>query len=600
MSHAIELTRPARLPWHLWLLLVVYVTTLFLLDLGGARSFTGHECFVAEGAREMLVTGDWLVPRINGEPWLEKPPLPHWTVALSASYGGLSEFTARMPSAILGLVGILLITDLAVRWLGPLKGILTGLIQATTFYTITYARLAEADVYLWCIVTACLWVFGRAWVTDEFPSFARRWSGCLFLILLGLSQLAKGPLFGAVLALMPCVAFLVLQRRFAAWQWFVHPIGLGLMVLIAMAWPAAILWQHPDAARLWWIHTFGRVGGDGALNPEAFWYYVVNVPWQLAPWTFVAAVGGWRSLRRAWHEKSRVDRFLWAWFAVPFTVLSCVSAKHHHYLIYALPPCSFWAADGVLVAFFVVRNFMRRFTWQVMAAAGLLVVVAAGNLAMRRWGGVFADDGPWLCGMVLLGGSMLTVALARQRTGWALAVLFATVWSVYAYVHAEMLWKTDRYHEESALLARLNDRAPGDTPLLVFGLEPSRLLLYTSRRLEVFVDLDDLEARARAVPEALVLTTVGHEYQLRARGKPQCVDKMPSGRCLKSGPFGQLAAFRMAWRKGKDGMAVSGTTLDTSSGSGHSIAVGPEESQRGTVKLRAGADDTVDATRFRR
>src|SRR5262249_35249726 len=155
-----------------WTLLIGYTLTLFVFNLGGARTFTGHECYVAEAAREMLATGDWLVPRIAGHPWLEKPPLPHWIVATVGSMGGVDEFTARLPSAAIALLGVVLITQLAVHWGGVTRGLLTGFIQATTVYTATYAHLAESDIYLWLLVLGCLILFARNQVE---PSLPTRW-----------------------------------------------------------------------------------------------------------------------------------------------------------------------------------------------------------------------------------------------------------------------------------------------------------------------------------------------------------------------------------------------------------------------------------------
>src|SRR4029079_16653155 len=94
-------------------------------------------------------------------------------------------------------------------WFGSAVGLLTGLIQASTVYTITYARLAEADIYLWSVVMGCIYLFAIEQVGPA-PRQPRTWRRLLFWVLIGLTQYAKGPLFGAVMALVPCVLFTAL------------------------------------------------------------------------------------------------------------------------------------------------------------------------------------------------------------------------------------------------------------------------------------------------------------------------------------------------------------------------------------------------------
>lgn len=258
---------PASLkPQHL-VLLLAYLAAVFLFNLGAARSLTPHELNVGEGAREMIALHDWIVPRLINLPWLEKPPLAHWAVSVSFLIGGISETAARLPSVICATIGIVLIARLAAAWYGSPVGLLAGLIQASTVYTITYARLAEADIYLWAIVMGCIYLFAIEQVGPA-PRQPRTWRRLLFWILIGLTQYAKGPLFGAVMALVPCLLFTALAGDRTRWRWFFYWPGLTMGAAIAVAWPAAILLKYPDTAHLWYVHTFARLGGDEVLNPE--------------------------------------------------------------------------------------------------------------------------------------------------------------------------------------------------------------------------------------------------------------------------------------------------------------------------------------------
>jgi 4-amino-4-deoxy-L-arabinose transferase-like glycosyltransferase len=157
------------------------------IGLGGSGRLTYHEAIVAQGACEMIANGTFLVPTIDGQPWLEKPPLAHWLVAgLGVLAGGVNEVVARVPSAVAA-------TLLAVG-----IGLLAGLIQATTFWFVVRGRLADADILLACLVTWLMVVFDRLRRTQD--------SG---LETQDLPGIAKGPHWS--------LARRVLQRTTAGW-----------------------------------------------------------------------------------------------------------------------------------------------------------------------------------------------------------------------------------------------------------------------------------------------------------------------------------------------------------------------------------------------
>ena len=147
-------------------LAITYLLFLCLLTLlpglGSSSRLTYHEAFVAQGAREMLDSGNWLYPRIGGLPWLEKPPLPWWLVAaFGRCAGGVNETIARLPSALAAIVLVLGVAILATRHYGAYIGILAGAIQATTAWTVVRGRLAEADILLACLITWAILAFDR-------------------------------------------------------------------------------------------------------------------------------------------------------------------------------------------------------------------------------------------------------------------------------------------------------------------------------------------------------------------------------------------------------------------------------------------------------
>src|SRR5690349_6434386 len=101
-----------------YLVLCLFCFLLFGISVAAGRRLTGHESVLPQSAREMLGNHDWLIPRMGGLPWLERPPLPAWIVAgIDAAFGDAANHrVARSAPALLALVVILLVAGMAGRW----------------------------------------------------------------------------------------------------------------------------------------------------------------------------------------------------------------------------------------------------------------------------------------------------------------------------------------------------------------------------------------------------------------------------------------------------------------------------------------------------
>jgi 4-amino-4-deoxy-L-arabinose transferase-like glycosyltransferase len=313
--------------------------------LGHARRLSYHEAFVAQAAREMIAGGSVVVPTIAGRPWLEKPPLAVWLVALGGRLaGGVSEPLARAPMALAGALAAVGVAVLAAGRFGPTVGLLAGLVQATTLWTLVRGRLAEADMLLAALVVFAVLAFDRL---REEPEGGRGWWRWAFFAALGGSALAKGIGFGGVLVAAAVALVVVWDRDRRTVRRLRFGPGWVLAGVLALAWPAAVLVQYPAALRLWSLHVLDRL----AARPEHFasgpwWQYGPALLYQALPWTPLALVGAWRSLGRSVTGRGRGggDRLLWAWAVAPVALLSLATVKNAHYAIYALPPWSVWAA----------------------------------------------------------------------------------------------------------------------------------------------------------------------------------------------------------------------------------------------------------------
>jgi 4-amino-4-deoxy-L-arabinose transferase-like glycosyltransferase len=378
-----------------WLIALSLLVNVFAL--GSNRALTDHEVHLAATARQMVVSGDWLVPRIGDRTWLEKPPLPQWLAAGTAVFlGRFDEWTMRLPFALCGVAVVLLAAQIATMLFGPRVGFVSGCIQATCVYQVTYSRLAESDVLLQCFVLGAIAVFLAREMRLTSPDLGRGW----FWALLGAMNLSKGLAFGAVLTLLTCAGWGLFGEPGASatgvrlWRlakrWWSLP-GVLLALLIAGAWPMAVILREPEALALWQSHLFGRAAGSlGYTQP--WWYYLTTWPVQLLPWTpflfvpfFIRADRREKGLSNPpepnpqGSDESRKLFCLW-WALSQAAVLSLSSGKHHHYLIYALPGLSPLMALGVLRCGTALEGTLLRSVANWRAVMG---VVIAGHLIVQ-------------------------------------------------------------------------------------------------------------------------------------------------------------------------------------------------------------------------
>ena len=353
--------------------LLMLLALVLVPGLGSSSRLTYHEAFVAQGTREILDSANWAYPTISGLPWLEKPPLPWWLVAvLGRCTGTVNETIARLPSSFAAIGLVLGVAALATRHCGPGIGLLAGSIQATTAWTVTRGRLAEADILLACLVTWAIVAFDRIIVHETgqgtgppsgVPVGRWRLWRWVFFILLGITGLVKGIGFGAALILSIVGALLLWRRDWVSLRRLCIPAGWALTAAITLLWPVLMVAQHGyGALTLWTIHVSHRLippRGPGLFAGEPWWEYGLSVFCQALPWTPLAVVGLWQSVALIWDRRRAIgrskngdlpaagaatDQLLCVWAFIPLALVTLAPVKNAHYAISAQVPWSIWAA----------------------------------------------------------------------------------------------------------------------------------------------------------------------------------------------------------------------------------------------------------------
>ena len=157
---------------RLVVILVALCLVVFFFRLGASPLWDIDEGMHAATAKEMVLTGDWITPRHNGEPFYDKPPLFNWLTALSFQVLGFTELAARLPAALLGLGCVVVTYLLGRRIFDPATGFLGGAILATSILFVILARAVVHDMSLAFFMTLTLFLFYMGLEDEE---RGRRW-----------------------------------------------------------------------------------------------------------------------------------------------------------------------------------------------------------------------------------------------------------------------------------------------------------------------------------------------------------------------------------------------------------------------------------------
>jgi len=359
-------------------ILIPLALLLFAVNIGGYDLWPADEPRFGEAAREMMQSGDYLSPRVNGEPYLEKPPLLFWSMALvAAPFGDMSESTARIPSVASGVLTALLTYLLAARLFGARTAFWSALILITGFRFWWQARTAQIDMLLTACTTTTLYAL---WRWDE--ERRARWLAALYLALAA-ALFAKGPP-GPVFFLLFVWTF---YRQAPAARKQLHWVaGLACVGLLGLLWfiparlaaaGAADQAAGAGMAANFFRNTIGRflLGVSKAQPP---WYYLTTLPVDLMPWAlFLPWILPWTWKRRG---ESRALRFLLCWTVPALIFFSISIGKRAVYILPLFPAFAILSAAAVLALMDGPHPTWRQRTG--LAWALLLLLLGALPLAL--------------------------------------------------------------------------------------------------------------------------------------------------------------------------------------------------------------------------
>ncbi|MFQ5913103.1 MAG: ArnT family glycosyltransferase [Nitrospinota bacterium] len=423
------------------IILALLLAFIYLTRLGQPGFLAPGEGRYAEGAQAMLLTGDWVVPRVNGQVHLEKPPLLYWLAAASFSVFGVSEASARLVPALCSLLAAFILFLLGGRLYGEKAGWLAFFILLTGLTWSVYGRFLTTDIPAIAFLTTALWAYWRARETG-----ARRY------LLAFSGALAAGVLTRGLLALVfpviLIVAFSLIRRQWkprdpAGWLW-----AALLFAALTVPWHAAVEMRIPGFLHHYFIENhlarfLGKYPPPGTISLSLWKFWLASLA-GLLPWTFflpAVIAETWRSVRR---EKalSDADLFSLLWIGSVLIFVSVSEARLERYFLPAFPGFALWV--GGRLSQFAGEDASSGASRARIAAAAAIVVTGLGLAWVPLWPRApeFIPQGkgvlsllPWIGSVLTLGGVFAMRALMRGRP---LAAAFGVVWgTMFAVLGAQ-------------------------------------------------------------------------------------------------------------------------------------------------------------------
>jgi 4-amino-4-deoxy-L-arabinose transferase-like glycosyltransferase len=376
-----------RLAWTILIFGTLYLC--YFHNLGAIGLVGPDEPRYAWIARDMGETGDWITPHLYGKPWFEKPPLYYWSAALSFKLFGVSETTARLPSAIYALLATLAMAWLAWHIYGAETARWLLLLLPTTVGMIAFSHAAATDMPFGATLTMAM-VFAAKLLglvsgssSEERQVTSPRQilfssptlpNALLFGFFMGLAVLAKGP---AALILSGGSVFLwaIFIKRWRDAFRCLHPAAIGAFCATALPWYVLCARRNPDFFRIFIIeHNFKRFLTPEFQHIQPFWYYGGILLLAFLPWTLLLLYSVIRGSFELWRARtiSHATLFLLCWSLFVVVFFSISKSKLPGYILPTIPAIALLIVRGYLGAKYRNEMVLR---W-LLTATGMLGLVA--------------------------------------------------------------------------------------------------------------------------------------------------------------------------------------------------------------------------------
>jgi len=473
----------------------------------------------AEIPREMIATGDWVTPRLNGLKYLEKPPLQYWITAIAYRIFGIEGWVARLWPALAGLLGAWLVFIAGSRLYDRRIGGLAALMLLGMTCYVLFAHILTLDMSVTLFMSATFLASAVAQRDGADDAERRRWM-LLAWAAAGAAVLAKG-LIGIVLPAAAMGAYVLAHRDFQLLRRLYIAPGLALLLVICVPWFALVSARNPEFARFFfWHEHFERFLCRGHGRSGPWWYFVPILAIGAMPFLGLLAWSAPRWWRESAGRTFQHGRFLALSAVIVFVFFSASSSKLPAYILPMFPVMALLMARDVDAVPPRTLATLLGIWSPLTVLAAWAIPPASDRVHIAGFADYFRNYVPWLeAGLGLFAVGLLASAVAALRGKRVAAIATASAVNLTAATLGLMgsqtlsaLYSTEQsYHQ---IVADLADAQPGTPFYSVRMFDHS--LLFELRRPVILVEYrDELDLGLRADPQKGIATIA--EFRKRWR-----------------------------------------------------------------------------------
>ena len=322
--------------------LLVFCGWVLFFNLGAPALFEPDEGRNAEIAREILLLKDWVTPHYDFIARLDKPISYYWLIALSYKVFGISEWSARLPSALAAFGCLVVVYSFARRLFGRWAAVWSVLVLLSSVEFVVISRVVILDMVFTFFLTCSFCCFAIA--ARESEQGKRKSLFLLMYAASGAATLVKGPI-GFLLPGAVFFFYFLLSRRWHLLREIQLVPGVAIFLAVVAPWYVAAEARNPGYLRYFLFYENVERFATGKLDRNEAWYYFfIILCGGFFPWTLLLPKAVARLCRRpAQHD----HLFLLVWAAVPLIVFSISSSKLPHYILPMFPALAIVVGSAV-------------------------------------------------------------------------------------------------------------------------------------------------------------------------------------------------------------------------------------------------------------
>jgi 4-amino-4-deoxy-L-arabinose transferase-like glycosyltransferase len=464
---------------------IAVVIWLYFGGLGRLHLVSSNEGKRAQATAEMLATGDYVVPRLNGQVYLYKPPLHYW---LAAPFWRMSwlplAWRARLPAVVAGLACLVVVYAFAKRRFGRAEAFASLAVLATAPLFLVQAREAELDMLLCTMTTLSLCLLLPALESGRLSGFI------VAGVALAGAVMTKGPVPLAIVALT-VLGFLVLARG-RSWRTLRGLLATGAVVVLLVA-----PWGVLVVRRIGWSQAWAtfveqsvrRVGTASRINSGPWHFYLSRLAFTFFPWSLLLPAALGCAVRDLRERPDRTTAFLLVWVGPSFLFFSACAGKEAQYILPLYPPLAILC--GVTLVRWGRGDLTRRVHALAavgMGTAGALLLVcglaAPAVLALGALGGDLDGAFPTMACASLAGAvaGLLSIQAARKAKPQMQVAAAALALTVALTLHAlELAPQVNAKRSPRGFCRRVSEVLPIDAPLFLYGFDRPSYTVYAGR-----------------------------------------------------------------------------------------------------------------------